>query len=66
VRPRDAPVRAECRTLYQKLSQMTSAPGDATDYVDLMLICKHLECILRHAGSEMIATNHSREWYART
>jgi hypothetical protein len=45
---------------------MTSAPGDATDYVDLMLICKHLERILRHAGSEMIATNHSREWYART
>jgi len=51
VRPQEAPVRAECRSLYQKLSQLTSAPGDATDYVDLMLICKHLERILRHAGA---------------
>jgi phosphate transport system protein len=51
VRPQEAPIRAECRALYQKLSQLTSTPGDATIYVDLMLICRHLERILRHAAS---------------
>lgn len=30
-------------------SQLTSAPGDATAYVDLMLVSRHLERILRHA-----------------
>jgi phosphate transport system protein len=50
VRPREAPIRAECAALYQKLSQLTSEPGDATTYVDLMLICRHLERILRHAA----------------
>jgi phosphate transport system protein len=49
VRPQEAPIRAECGTLYEKLSQLTSSPGDATTYVDLMLICRHLERILRHA-----------------
>ncbi len=50
VRPQVASIRAECGALYQKLSQLTSAPGDATIYVDLMLICRHLERILRHAA----------------
>jgi phosphate transport system protein len=50
VRPQEAPIRSECRALYEKLSQLTSAPGDATTYVDLMLICRHLERILRHAA----------------
>jgi phosphate transport system protein len=50
VRPQEAPIRAECRALYQKLSQLTSGPGDASIYVDLMLVCRHLERILRHAA----------------
>jgi phosphate transport system protein len=49
VRPQEAAIRAECGALYEKLSQLTSASGDATSYVDLMLICRHLERILRHA-----------------
>ena len=50
VRPQEGPMRAECGALYQKLSQLTAGPGDATIYVDLMLICRHLERILRHAA----------------
>jgi phosphate transport system protein len=50
VRPQEASIRAECGALYEKLSQLTSASGDATTYVDLMLICRHLERILRHAA----------------
>ena len=49
VRFQEAPIRAECRALYEKLSQLTSTPGDTTTYVDLLLICRHLERILRHA-----------------
>jgi phosphate transport system protein len=49
VRPREAAIRADCKSLYEKLSQLTSTPGDSATYVDLMLICKHLERILRHA-----------------
>lgn len=49
VRPLEAPLRGECEILYQKLSQLVSTPGEGTAYVDLMLICKHLERILRHA-----------------
>jgi phosphate transport system protein len=51
VRPQEAQIRAECRAVFEKLSVLTSAPGDATTYVDLMLICSHLERILRHAVS---------------
>ena len=49
VRPRMAAIRAECGSVYEKLAQLTSTPGDASTYVDLMIICKHLERILRHA-----------------
>jgi phosphate transport system protein len=49
LRPQEASIRGECRTLYEKLSQLVSGPGDSTVYVDLMLICRHLERILRHA-----------------
>jgi phosphate transport system protein len=49
VRPREAAIRAECANLYSKLSQLVAAPGEGTVFVDLMLICKHLERILRHA-----------------
>jgi phosphate transport system protein len=49
VRPQETAIRAECAALYEKLSQLTSVPGDATTYVDLMLISRHLERILRHA-----------------
>jgi len=49
VRPEELAIRGECAGLYEKLSQLTSLPGDATMYVDLMLICRHLERIVRHA-----------------
>jgi phosphate transport system protein len=48
-RPRVAPIRAECQALADKVSQLTSAPGDVTAYVNLLLICRHLERIMRHA-----------------
>jgi phosphate transport system protein len=51
VRPREAPIRADCETLYTKLSQLISSSADGLPYVDLMLICKHLERILRHTVS---------------
>jgi len=38
------------RTLYEKLSQLVSTFGEGPVYVDLMLICRHLERILRHAA----------------
>ena len=49
VRPYQPTIRAECESLYQKLSQLVTTPGEGTAYVDLMLVCKHLERILRHA-----------------
>jgi phosphate uptake regulator len=49
VRPHEAAIRAECGTLYEKLSQFVSAPGEGAVCVDLMMICRHLERILRHA-----------------
>jgi phosphate transport system protein len=49
VRPYQPAIRAECESLYQKLSQLVTTPGEGTAYVDLMLMCKHLERILRHA-----------------
>jgi phosphate uptake regulator len=49
VRPQEGAIRAECATLYEKLSQLVSAPGEGRSYVDLMVICRHLERILRHA-----------------
>jgi hypothetical protein len=46
--------RAARRTLYEKLSQLTSAPGEATTYVDLMLICQHFEF---NGGNLLIGRN---------
>jgi phosphate transport system protein len=48
-RPREAAIRAECQALAEKVSLLTSAPGDVTAYVNLLLICRHLERIMRHA-----------------
>jgi phosphate transport system protein len=48
VRPGESAIRTECGGVYEKLSQLTSLPGDATTYVDLMVICRHLERIVRH------------------
>ena len=48
-RPEESAIRAECGALYEKLSQLTSSPGDTAAYVDLMVISRHLERILRHA-----------------
>jgi phosphate transport system protein len=50
VRTLEVAIRADCETLYQKLSQLVSGPGDSVVYVDLMLICKHLERIQRHTS----------------
>ena len=67
VRPQEAAIRAECGTLYEKLSQLVSAPGMGAAYVDLMLICRHLERILRHAvcvadeAADAAPTSHSGE-----
>jgi phosphate transport system protein len=48
-RPREAAIRAECQALADKVTLLTSAPGDVTAYVNLLLICRHLERITRHA-----------------
>jgi phosphate transport system protein len=48
-RPREAAIRAECQALADKVALLTSAPGDVTAYVNLLLICRHLERITRHA-----------------
>ncbi len=49
VRPQEVTIRAECGMLYEKLSQLVSAPREGAVCVDLMVICRHLERILRHA-----------------
>jgi phosphate transport system protein len=49
VRPQETAIRAECGALYEKLSRLVSGPGGGAFYVDLMLICRHLERILRHS-----------------
>jgi len=49
VRSQEAAIRTECDGVYEKLSRLVSSPGDAAPYVDLMLVSKHLERILRHA-----------------
>ena len=51
VRPRQAPIRAECESLYSTLARLVSTPGEGNAYVDLMLICKYLERILWHGVS---------------
>jgi phosphate uptake regulator len=48
-RSREGAIRAECQALADKVTQLTSAPGDVTAYVNLLLICRHLERIMRHA-----------------
>ena len=48
-RPRESALRTECHALSEKVTQLTAAPGDVTAYVNLLLICRHLERILRHA-----------------
>jgi phosphate uptake regulator len=49
VRPQESTIRAECDALFEKLAKLTSGAGDATTFVDLMLISRHLERILHHA-----------------
>ena len=41
--------KAECNALYEKLSQLTAVPGGSSVPVDLLMICRHLERIIRHA-----------------
>src|SRR5579871_3657323 len=49
VRAHEPGIRTDCAVLYEKLSRLTAVPGDASTVVDLMLISRHLERILRHA-----------------
>jgi phosphate transport system protein len=49
VRLHESPIRAECGALYEKLMLLTPRAGEATTYLDLLLISRHLERILRHA-----------------
>jgi phosphate transport system protein len=51
VRPQETTIRADCGALYERLTQLTSRAGEATTYLDLLLISRHLERILRHAVS---------------
>jgi phosphate transport system protein len=58
LRPQETAIRAECASLYEKLTQLTSRAGEAATYIDLMLISRHMERILHHAvgvGEEAIA-----------
>jgi phosphate transport system protein len=50
VGPQSASIRVECRTIFGKLSQLAAGPGDAMPYVNLMLVCRHLERMSRHAA----------------
>jgi phosphate transport system protein len=51
VRSQESTIRADCGALYEKLTQLTSRAGEAITYLDLLLISRHLERILRHAVS---------------
>jgi len=50
VRTQEAAIRAECQMLYGKLSQLIPLPGYAMPCANLMLICRQLERISRHAA----------------
>ena len=49
LKPQADAIRRECELLYERFSKLVPGPGDATIYVNLLLVCKHLERILRHA-----------------
>jgi phosphate transport system protein len=49
LRSQESPIRTECGATYEKLTQLTSRPGEAAVYLDLLLISRHLERISRHA-----------------
>jgi phosphate transport system protein len=49
LRSQETAIRAECQVLYEKLSKLLASPGDASPYVNLLLIAKHLDRIGRHA-----------------
>jgi phosphate transport system protein len=44
-----ASIKEGCNALYGKLSGLISGSGDPGTYADLMMICRQLERILRHA-----------------
>jgi len=50
VAPQVVAIRGECKALYEKLSQLAAAPVDAMPYVNLLLICRHLDRIARHVA----------------
>jgi phosphate transport system protein len=50
VRSRAEAIHRDCELQYEKFSKLVPGPGDATLYVNVLLVCKHLERILRHAA----------------
>jgi len=48
LRSQETGIRAECGALYDKLGQLTSGAGEGTTYLNLMLISRYLERLLRH------------------
>lgn len=49
IRSRAEALRKECELLYERFSKLVPGPADATMYVNVLLVCRHLERILRHA-----------------
>lgn len=49
IRPQESAIRAECGALYEKLTKLKNGAGEAATYVELMLISRYLQRILRHA-----------------
>ena len=51
VRAKETAFRSECQGSFEKLSALLVAPGDGSLYVNLLLILRHLDRIVRHAVS---------------
>jgi phosphate transport system protein len=49
VRAQEASIRSDANTLTEKLYKLTQLPGDTSIYVDLVLICRYLVRVVRHA-----------------
>jgi phosphate transport system protein len=48
-RPDEAAIRADCKTLSEKLMALLASPADGTPYANLLIIVGNLERILRHS-----------------
>jgi phosphate transport system protein len=50
VRAQETTIRADTNVLTEKLYQLTQTPGDTSTYVDLVLACRYLGRMARHAA----------------